>query len=449
MPFYDRLLSESPLVSLDEYRATGGGAGLETLDRIGPGAALDVLRASGMRGRGGAGFPTAIKWTGLAAEKGRKFVVANVSEGEPGTFKDRWMIRNNPYQLLEGLTVACRMVGAEQGFIGIKYKHLQAIERIEQAAVEMVDAGMIGEPPITIVRGPDAYLFGEEKAMLEVIEGNDPKPRLYPPYIRGLFESQNSPQNPTSVNNAETLSHIPRILARGADWFRSLGTEQSPGTMIFALGGDSAANTVVELPLGTPLRELVETYGGGTRSGRPIKMITNGVSNRPYGPEHLDAPLSYEGMKAIGSGLGSAGFTLYDDTICPVQVIAAYAAFNARGSCGQCLPCKVGSTELARRFIALAEGRGSATTIDQIGAWVARITDWNRCGLGAGQQALIGGFVEEYPEDIAAHLGGEPCASDRRVDVPVIADWDQAAGVFTYYETPGYAEGLEIPLDIR
>ena len=178
-------------------------------------------------------------------------------------------------------------------------------------------------------------------------------------------------------------------------------------------------------------------------------MITNGVSNRPYGPEHLDAPLSYEGMKAIGSGLGSAGFTLYDDTICPVQVIAAYAAFNARGSCGQCLPCKVGSTELARRFIALAEGRGSATTIDQIGAWVARITDWNRCGLGAGQQALIGGFVEEYPEDIAAHLGGEPCASDRRVDVPVIADWDQAAGVFTYYETPGYAEGLEIPLDIR
>jgi NADH:ubiquinone oxidoreductase subunit F (NADH-binding) len=449
MPFYDRLLPESPLTSLDGYRATGGGAGLEALDQMGPQAALDVLRASGIRGRGGAGFPTALKWSGMAAaEADRKFVVANVSEGEPGTFKDRWLIHNNPYQLLEGLTLASRLVGAEQAFIGIKYKYEHAIDRLERAAVEMVDAGMIGDPPITIVRGPDVYLFGEEKAMLEVIEGNDPKPRLYPPYIRGLFESQNSPLNPTSVNNAETLSHVPRILARGAEWFRSLGTKESPGTMIFALGGDSAVNTVVELPLGTPMRELVETWGGGTRSGRPIKMITNGVSNRPLGPQYLDTPLSYEGMKAVGAGLGSAGFTLYDDTICPVQVMAAYAAFNARGSCGQCMPCKVGTTELARRLIALAEGRGGVTTMDQIGAWVARVTDWNRCGLGAGQQALIGGFVEEYPEDIAVHLGGEPCVNHRRVDVPAIEDWDPATGRFSYYETSGYAEGLEIPLDL-
>jgi NADH-quinone oxidoreductase subunit F len=299
------------------------------------------------------------------------------------------------------------------------------------------------------VRGPDAYLFGEEKAMLEVIEGNDPKPRLYPPYMRGLFETQGSPLNTTSVNNAETLSHLPKILANGADWFRSAGTEQSPGTMIFALGGDTVVNTVVELALGTSMRTLVEVHAGGMPAGRSIKMITNGVSNRPIRAEHLDVPLSYEGLQSIGSGLGSAGFTLYDDTICPVQAIGAYAAFNARGSCGQCVPCKVGTTELARRLIALSEGRGGAQQMDEISGWVAKVTDWNRCGLGAGQQMLVGGFIEEYPDDIAIHLGGMPCEHDRTVDVPVVADWDLETGRFTYYETPGYAEGLEIPLDLR
>ena len=445
-----RLLPESPFRSLDDYTAAGGGQGLEALDRVGPSDALGEIRSSGLRGRGGAGFPTAIKLGGVAtSDAERKFVVANVSEGEPGTFKDRWMLQNNPYQLLEGITIAGLMTGAEQAFIAIKHKHHTAIDRLEQAAVEMVNAGMIGQVPITIVRGPDAYLFGEEKAMLEVIEGNEPKPRLYPPYMQGLFETQGSPLNPTSVNNAETLSHLPRILANGADWFRSVGTEQSPGTMIFALGGDTTANVVVELPLGTPMRDLVEIHGGGMPAGRSIKMITNGVSNRPIRAEHLDVPLSYEGLQSIESGLGSAGFTLYDDTICAVQAMGAYAAFNARGSCGQCVPCKVGTTELARRLIALSEGRGGAQQMDEISGWVAKVTDWNRCGLGAGQQMLVGGFVEEYPDDIAIHLGGMPCESDRTVDVPVVADWDRETGRFVYYETPGYSEGLEIPLDIR
>jgi NADH-quinone oxidoreductase subunit F len=444
-----RLLPEAPFESLADYSGAGGGRGLEALDRMGPTDALAEIRASGLRGRGGAGFPTAIKLGGVAAaDAERKFVVANVSEGEPGTFKDRWMLQNNPYSLLEGITVAGLIAGAEQAFIAIKHKHHTAIDRIEQAAVEMVDAGMIGQVPITIVRGPDAYLFGEEKAMLEVIEGNEPKPRLYPPYMRGLFETQGSPLNPTSVNNAETLSHLPNILANGAAWFRSVGTEQSPGTMIFALGGDTVVNAVVELALGTPMRELVEVHGGGLPAGRSIRMITNGVSNRPIRAEHLDVPLSYEGLQSIGSGLGSAGFTLYDETICPVQAIGAYAAFNARGSCGQCVPCKVGSTELARRLIALSEGRGGAQEMDEISGWVAKVTDWNRCGLGAGQQMLVGGFIEEYPNHIALHLGGMPCESDRRVDVPVVADWDLRTGRFVYYETPGYAEGLDIPLDI-
>jgi len=444
-----RLLPETPYRSLDDYVAAGGGSGLEALDRMGATAAIAEIRASGLRGRGGAGFPTAIKLGGVAsAVADRKFVVANVSEGEPGTFKDRWMLQNNPYSLLEGITIAGMAVGAEQVFIGIKHKHHAAIDALERAAVEMVDTGMIGQVQITIVRGPDVYLFGEEKGMLEVIEGREAKPRLYPPYMNGLFEAQGSPLNPTSVNNAETLSHLPNILARGADWFRSVGTEQSSGTMIFALGGDTTVNTVVELALGTPMRELVEVHAGGTLSGRPIKMITNGVSNRPIRAEHLDIPLSYEGLQSIGSGLGSAGFTLYDDTICAVQAMGAYAAFNARGSCGQCVPCKVGTTELARRLIALSEGRGGAQQMDEISGWVAKVTDWNRCGLGAGQQALVGGFIEEYPDDIAMHLAGEACESDRKVDVPVIASWDQDTGRFIYYETPGYTEGLEIPLDL-
>ena len=427
------LVPAQPVTSLAEYRALGGGAGIETARRIGPDATVEAVRDAGLRGRGGAGFPTGVKWSGtLRAEGGPKYVVCNAAEGEPGTFKDRYLIRVNPYQLLEGVLIAASAVEASHAFIGIKAKSAVEIAALERAAAEMADAGMVGDTTITIVPGPDDYLFGEEKALLEVIEGKDPLPRLYPPYVQGLFEEPGGEIHPVVVNNVETLSNVPHILARGADWYRSRGTADSPGTMVFTIGGDVRREGVAELPLGTPLAALVADVGGGLHEGRRALMVANGVSNRPLAGSELDVPMDYESMRAAGSGLGSGGFTVYDDTACVAQVAAALSAFLYAGSCGQCPPCKLGAETITRRFEMLAAGEGGLRQLEEIGAWVMRVTDSNRCGLGAGSQALAEGIMRTFGDHMAAHAAGEACPPGRIVSAPLIEDWDAEAGRFRY-----------------
>ena len=391
------LLNGETLDSLGAYRAMGGGEALGIASRIGPDAVIKAVRDAGLRGRGGAGFPTGVKWAGLRSAEGlRKFVVCNAAEGEPGTFKDRWLIRSNPYQLLEGLAVAAFAVGAERIIIGIKEKFGVEVTRLRVAAGEMEAAGLLGDIAVDLVLGPDDYLFGEEKGLLEVIEGRDPLPRLYPPYVVGLF-AEGDQGNPALVNNVETLSNIPHIVRNGSDWFRSFGTDDSAGTMVFTIGGDVRWEGVVELEMGTPLSFLIYAVGQGFGAGRRPKLITSGVSNRPLALRDIDTPLDFASMRALGSGLGSGGFVAYDDTVCVVQVAAALSAFLWRGSCGQCPPCKLGTEAITERFTRLAVGRGTVSDVEDAAAWILRVTDSNRCGLGAGQQAFAVGGARRVP----------------------------------------------------
>jgi NADH:ubiquinone oxidoreductase subunit F (NADH-binding) len=410
------LLPESPVATLDDYRAAGGGGALETAYQIGPDAVVAEIRAAGLRGRGGAGFPTGIKWSGLRSEEGPRYLACNGAEGEPGTFKDRMLMRRNPYQLIEGIAVAAFAMGAAEAYLATKASFTFEVERLEAALVEMAGAGMAGTVPIVLVTGPGDYLFGEEKAMLEVVAGRDPLPTLYPPYVQGLFGDGVHP-NPTVVNNVETLSNVPQILRNGAAWFRSIGTEDTPGTMVFTISGDVRRHAVAELPMGTPLSELVYGVGGGFAAGRGPKAVLSGVSNAPLVASQIDTPMDFGSMRRAGSGLGSGGFVAFDDSACMAQVAAEFSRFLWAESCGQCPPCKLGAEALTDRFGRIAAGTADMGVLEEAAAWTARVTDANRCGLGAGQRGLAAGFLERFWDDFAAHA---PSGCGRRRSGPLL-----------------------------
>jgi NADH:ubiquinone oxidoreductase subunit F (NADH-binding) len=418
----------SPSSNLAAYRAAGGGIALDRARTIGPDAVIAEIRAAGLRGRGGAGFPTAIKWAGVRAEGGERFVVCNAAEGEPGTFKDRAIIRANPYQVVEGLAVAAMAIGATAAYVATKSRYAIEVEALEAAVAEMADAGMLEDVPLAVTTGPDEYLFGEEKALLEVVAGRDARPTLYPPYVAGLFGTPTSP-NPTVVNNVETLAHVSHILREGAEWFRSRGTAESPGTMVFTVSGDVRREAVVELPLGTPLSWLVFGVGEGLEAGRRPKAVLSGVSNGPLLRVDLDTPLTFEALRRAGAGLGSGGFIVYDDTTCMAEVGAVLGGFLAVESCGQCPPCKLGTGALAERFDRIHRGDGDAGTLEELAAWTQRVTDSNRCGLGAAGRDLAGGIIERFWDELVAHLDGG-CPGHRDLKVPKLDTYDATAGRF-------------------
>lgn len=425
------LLPDDPVPDFDAYRTIGGGAGIEKALATDPSEIVAEIRKSGLRGRGGAGFPTGIKWEGVVSEDaGHKYVVCNAAEGEPGTFKDRALIRRNPYQLLEGLAIAGHAVGAEDVYIGVKERFETERERLQTAAAEMATAGLLDHVELRIVAGPDDYLFGEETGLLEVIEGRDPLPRLYPPYVQGLFTDQENPARPTVVNNVETLSNVPHIVANGSEWFRSMGTDRSPGTMVFTICGDVEEEVVVEHEMGTPLSYLIHGPSGGIRGGRKTKLVVSGASNRPLANAELDVPCSYEALEAIGSGLGAGGFIVYDDTTCVAEVAAVLSGFLYEGSCGQCPPCKLGTGVFVERFTEISSGKGTVEHVEEAVAWLRRVTDANRCGLGAGQRLLAGGILDRFADDVVLCMEGG-CPGHRGLEVPMLADWDPVERRFT------------------
>ena len=278
------LLREVP--TIDDWWEAGGGIGLDRAQELGQGGTLQELSLSGLRGRGGAGFPTARKWRSIGQarpETGDRYVVVNAAEGEPGTFKDRALIRANPYQLIEGAAIAAVTVGAAKAFIGLKRTFRTEIDRLERALTEMEAAGLTAGVEFELVAGPDHYLLGEETGLLQVIEGEEPLPRWAPPYLQGLFATgpqagwSSAPKkdaeppdkaNPTLVNNVETLSSVPQILALGPEWYRSMGTEESPGPIVCTVVGDVVRPTVVEVEMGTPLIELIDGHAGGLDEDR-------------------------------------------------------------------------------------------------------------------------------------------------------------------------------------
>ncbi len=443
------LLPVAPHRTLDAYRAAGGGHALAATRERGAEWVLDELHRSGLRGRGGAGFPAGRKWRSVAsggAALGDRYVVGNGAEGEPGTFKDRPLLRANPYQVLEGLSVAAFVVGAREAFVAVKASFGPERAALERAMHEMADADLLGDAQFSLVAGPEEYLFGEEKALLEVIEGNDPMPRWLPPYVHGLYAT--TPQegwsggtatidvdadvplgsNPTLVTNVETLAHVPLILARGADWYRTLGTAETPGPLLCTVVGDVAHAGYAEVEPGTTLREVIERVGGGTRPGRQVKAVLSGVSNPVLPAAQLDAPVGYEGLSAAGGGLGSAGFIVYDDTRSMVAVAQMVSRFLYVESCGQCRACKFGCGEITRQLDEVASARGELRDIETIGARLLAITDQNRCFLGEEEQRVIASLLRFFPEDFTAELEGAPALE--AVPVPKILDIRDGVAIY-------------------
>ncbi len=424
------LLDRSPR-SLDEYLAGGGGRGLDVALGATPDAVIAEVAKSGLRGRGGAGYPTGEKWRSIRLTgTGTRFAVCNGAEGEPATFKDRTLLRTNPYQVLEGLAIAAHAVGAERAYIGIKEIFAAEARIVRRALEEMRKANALGPTPIELVLGPDLYLFGEETGLEEVIEGRLPLPRVARPFMFGLF-AQPPDDNPTLVNNVETLANVPHIMAEGPDWLRSSGTDGSPGTMVFTICGDVQREGVFELPLGTPLRYLVEDRAGGTTDGRGLKAIFPGASNTVLAPSELDVPLDFDSMLEVGSGLGAAGFAVFDDSACMVKAAQLYSRFLWVESCGQCPACKFGTGEVTKLLERIEAGGGSGQDVESVLMRARGATDGQKCALPTGESLLVQSVVQVFASEFEQHVGGA-CPHPRDLAFHKIVDWDASSERFIY-----------------
>lgn len=436
------ILPPTPLLSWDDFLAAGGGSGLATAREFGPDGTIEEIEAAGLRGRGGGGFPTAAKWRSIrTAGGGRRYVVVNGAEGEPATFKDRTLIRLDPFRIIEGAAIAALAVGADTVYFATKRSFRREVELLRSAMVAFTDSGLSEGLELVLVEGPDDYLFGEEKALLEVIEGRDPLPRDLPPWQHGLFSdinvgweasssgsSEPAASNPTLVNNVETLATAAHILWRGASWFRSMGTPDSPGTIVATVVGDVRHPGVHEVELGTPLAGLLDRCGGPVE-GRRFQAALSGVSNAVVRAADFDVPLSYEAFAAIGSGLGAAGFAVYDDRRSMVNVARVMSAFLARESCGQCPSCTRGCVGLTDELLRLEGGAGDDPALSEMNALLRTVTDGNRCYLGTEEQTLVSSIMRAFPAEFAAAIeGASPSASPpahlsvHGIELPLIGD---------------------------
>ena len=433
-----RLLPLTPHLSLGDYLAAGGGRGLAGARAIGPDATIAEISASGVRGRGGAGFPAGTKWRSVVDAGGaRRFAVANGAEGEPGTFKDRALLRSNPYAVLEGLLISAEAVGAAETFLALKSSFGQELAAVRRALDEIAQAGWLHGLTVSVVTGPEEYLFGEEKALLEVIEGNEPLPRWLPPYVHGLFatapqlgwesaeaepgQAGGDESNPTLVNNVETLAQAAWIMNHGAEAFRSVGTEDSPGTVLCTVVGDVQRPDVIEVAMGTSLRDVIGRCGG-VSEGRSVKAVFSGVANAVITGDQLDTPLTYEDMESAGSGLGAGGYIVYDDSTCLVEVACTLSRFLAVESCGQCPPCKLGTGAITAILERIRDAKGTDRDLGEIEKRLRFVADGNRCYLPVQERTMIASILRSFPEDVAAHLEGS-CPSGRaHIPMPKIVD---------------------------
>jgi len=433
MTLVHRVLHPRPTRSFEEYRRKGGGLGLAAALRVDPLSLIEELDASGLRGRGGAGFPTGRKWRTVRENRSStepSTVVVNGAEGEPGTFKDRTILSNDPYQVLEGALIAARAVDADQVIFALKRSSRDQVARVRKAIEDARAAGWAEGIEVLVFEGPSEYLYGEETALLETIDGRYPFPRIAPPFRRGVREivefdadvasgsglaahvemagpSPEAVAPPTLVNNVETLANVPRIIARGAAWFRTEGTDASPGTVVCTVTGRTLRHGVGEVILGTSLREVIHAIGGGPRPGRRIKAVMSGVSNALIPASLLDTPVSYEALAGIGSGLGSAGFIVFDETTDMAAVAAGVSRFLAVESCGQCTPCKLTGLSLADLLARLSRSKVSANDLAAIDKQVARVAERARCYLATQHQVVVRSVLDLFPEEIHAHLHGD------------------------------------------
>jgi NADH-quinone oxidoreductase subunit F len=427
-----RVLPPKPYESLADYIESGGGKGLTAARAVDAETIIEELAASGLRGRGGAGFPTGEKWRTIksfASPLLRTSVVVNAAEGEPGTFKDRSIIRANPYAVLEGALIGAVAMEAKSIVVATKESFADEVIRLESALAEITEAGWTGDVEIRILAGPSEYLYGEETALLEVIDGRPPFPRIAPPFRRGVVEvvesegdaesgsglaanvqmagtEEASAAPPVLVNNVETMANVPGIIAKGAAWFRSVGTAESPGTIVCTVTGDVEHPGVIEIAMGTPLRVVIDTAAGGVQRGVEVGAVLVGVSSSVLTPDQLDTELSYEAMKAIGSGLGSAGFMVIAANTDAVSIAAGVSRFLAIESCGQCTPCKQDGAEIARLLAVAAAGDGTAEDLVTIESRLATVADGARCSLASQQQAVVGSLLNRFDAQVRSRFAG-------------------------------------------
>ncbi len=401
---------------IDEYIAFDGYLALEkVLSDMKPEEVIETVRNSGLRGRGGAGFPTGKKWELTRASEGKqKYVVCNADEGDPGAFMDRSILEGDPHSVLEAMAIAAYAIGADKGYIYVRAEYPIAVERLKLAINQAREYGILGKNifgknfnfDIEIRLGAGAFVCGEETALLESIEGRRGQPRVKPPYpaTAGLWGK------PTLINNVETYANIAQIILKGADWYSSIGTKNSKGTKVFALGGNVNNIGLVEVPMGTTLREIVYDIGGGIPNGREFKAAqTGGPSGGCIPKEHLDTPIDYESLKQIGSMMGSGGLIIMDDTKCMVCLAKFYLEFTVSESCGKCTPCRIGTKRMLEILTRLCNGEGEEFDIYRLEKLASNIQKASICGLGQSAPNPVISTLKYFREEFRQHAIQKEC----------------------------------------
>jgi NADP-reducing hydrogenase subunit HndC len=410
--------------SIEEYIANGGYEALgKALTTMTPEQVVATVKDSGLRGRGGAGFPTGLKWSftaPIAADQ--KYIICNADEGEPGTFKDRLILEGDPHSIIEAMAIAGYAVGADQGIVYIRGEYHLSIERLQRAAARARELGLLGKDifgtgfnfDLQIRTGAGAYVCGEETALIESLEGKRGEPRLKPPYpgVAGLWGK------PTVVNNVETLANIPPIILKGAEWFRGIGTEKTPGTKVFTMLGDITNQGLIEVPMGITLREVIYGVGGGIPNGRGFKLAqTGGTSGGCLPKEFLDLPMDYDSLAEAGSALGSGALLVIDDSHCIVDVLRSFMKFFQHESCGQCTPCREGTARLYQLFSDLAAGKAGQDAVQLIKELCQTMQLSSLCGLGQSAPNGVVTALQYFEEEIQKHVAGECPAGVCRISM--------------------------------
>ena len=402
--------------NIDEYIAVDGYAALgKVLTEMTPQQVIDEILASGLRGRGGAGFPTGRKWSFAAVnEADQKYVCCNADEGDPGAFMDRSILEGDPHVVLEAMAIAGYAIGASQGYIYVRAEYPIAVHRLQIAIKQAREYGLLGKDifgtgfnfDIDLRLGAGAFVCGEETALMTSIEGHRGEPRPRPPFpaLKGLF------QKPTILNNVETYANVPQIILKGAEWFASMGTEKSKGTKVFALGGKINNTGLVEVPMGTTLREIIEEIGGGIPNGKKFKAAqTGGPSGGCIPAEHLDVPIDYDNLIAIGSMMGSGGLIVMDEDTCMVDIAKFFLEFTVDESCGKCTPCRVGTKRMYEILDKITRGEATMEDLDKLEELCYYVKNNALCGLGQTAPNPILSTLRYFRDEYIAHIQDKTC----------------------------------------
>ncbi len=403
---------------IEEYIAVDGYQALyKVLTSMTPDDVIDEITKSGLRGRGGGGFPTGRKWAFAKASQNEvKYVCCNADEGDPGAFMDRSILEGDPHCLIEAMTIAGYAIGAHQGYVYIRAEYPIAVQRLTIALEDARNHGLLGKDilgtgfdfDIEIRLGAGAFVCGEETALMTSIEGNRGEPRPRPPFpaVKGLFGK------PTVLNNVETYSNIAQIILKGSDWYSSIGTEKSKGTKVFALGGKITNVGLVEVPMGTTLREIVEEIGGGIPNGKKFKAAqTGGPSGGCIPAEHIDTPIDYDSLIALGSMMGSGGLIVLDEDTCMVDISKFYLEFTVDESCGKCTPCRVGTKRLLQLLNKITRGEGTMEDLDKIDELAKHMKSSSLCALGQSAPNPVLSTLKYFKDEYIAHIKDKTCPS--------------------------------------